>query len=55
MATKKKKRMRLPNGIGSVHMINDGKRRRKPWRARVPAHIEFNAETGKASQKYIRD
>lgn len=50
---KKKKRMRLPNGIGSVHQINDGKRRRKPWRARVPAHIEFNAETGKASQKYI--
>ena len=53
MATKKKKRMRLPNGIGSVHQINDGKRRRNPWRARVPAHIEFNAETGKASQKYI--
>ena len=53
MATKKKKRMRLPNGIGSVHKINDGKRRRKPWRARVPSHIEFNAETGKASQKYI--
>lgn len=53
MATKKKKRMRLPNGIGSVHLINDGKRRRKPWRARVPSHVEFNAETGKASQKYI--
>lgn len=53
MATKKKKRMRLPNGIGSVHMINDGKRRRNPWRARVPSHIEFNGETGKASQKYI--
>ena len=53
MATKKKKRMRLPNGIGSVHQINDGKRRRNPWRARVPSHIEFNAETGKASQKYI--
>lgn len=51
--TKKKKRMRLPNGIGSVHKINDGKRRRKPWRARVPSHVEFNAETGKASQKYI--
>lgn len=53
MATPRKKRMRLPNGIGSVHKINDGKRRRKPWRARVPSHIEFNAETGKASQKYI--
>lgn len=50
---KKKKRMRLPNGIGSVHLISDGKRRRNPWRARVPSHIEFNAETGKASQKYI--
>lgn len=50
---KKKKRMRLPNGIGSVHQINDGKRRRNPWRARVPSHVEFNAETGKASQKYI--
>ena len=53
MATKKKKRMRLPNGIGSVHLINDGKQRRNPWRARVPSHVEFNAETGKASQKYI--
>ena len=53
MATKRKKRMRLPNGIGSVHQINDGKRRRNPWRARVPSHVEFNAETGKASQKYI--
>lgn len=51
--TKKKKRMRLPNGIGSVHQINDGKRRRNPWRTRVPSHVEFNAETGKASQKYI--
>jgi integrase len=50
---KRKKRMRLPNGIGSVHQINDGKRRRKPWRARVPSHVEFNAETGRASQKYI--
>lgn len=50
---KKKKRMRLPNGIGSVHLISDGKRRRNPWRARVPSHVEFNAETGKASQKYI--
>lgn len=53
MATKRKKRMRLPNGIGSVHLINDGKQRRNPWRARVPSHVEFNAETGKASQKYI--
>lgn len=53
MATKRKKRMRLPNGIGSVHQINDGKRRRNPWRARVPSHVEFNEETGKASQKYI--
>ena len=53
MATKRKKRMRLPNGIGSVHLINDGKQRRKPWRARVPSHIEINTETGKASQKYI--
>lgn len=50
---RKKRRMRLPNGIGSVHQIGDSKRRRKPWRARVPSHIEFNAETGKATQKYI--
>lgn len=49
----KKKRMRLPPGLGSVHHINDGKNRRKPYRARVPAHVEFNAETGKATQKYI--
>ena len=50
---KRKKRMRLPNGLGSVHHINDGKNRRKPWRARVPAGVELNMETGKATQKYI--
>lgn len=50
---KKKRRMRLPNGIGSVHKIGDGKSRRKPWRARVPSHIEFDAATGTAKQKYI--
>ena len=50
---KRKKRMRLPNGLGSVHRIGDGKSRRKPWRARVPAEVDFNIETGKATQKYI--
>lgn len=50
---KRKKRMRLPNGVGSVHLIGGGKNRRRPWRARVPAHVEFDAETGKAIQKYI--
>lgn len=50
---KRKKRMRLPNGLGSVHQIGGGKNRRKPWRARVPSHVEFNPETGKATQKYI--
>lgn len=50
---KKKKRMRLPPGMGSVHHINDGKNRRKPYRARVPSHVELNMETGKATQKYI--
>lgn len=49
----KKKRMRLPPGLGSVHMIGDGKNRRNPWRARVPSHVELNEETGKAKQKYI--
>lgn len=50
---KKKKRMRLPPGMGSVHHINDGKNRRKPYRARVPSHVDLNVETGKATQKYI--
>lgn len=50
---KKKKRMRLPPGLGSVHMIGDGKNRRKPWRARVNAGVDFNEATGKATQKYI--
>lgn len=50
---KRKKRMRLPNGLGSVHKIGDGKSRRKPWRARVPAHVEFDEVNGKATQKYI--
>lgn len=50
---KKKKRMRLPPGMGSVHHINDGKNRRKPYRARVPSHVDLNMETGRATQKYI--
>ena len=50
---KKKRRMRLPNGIGSVHLIGDGKSRRKPWRARVPSHVEFDEINGTAKQKYI--
>lgn len=50
---KKKKRMRLPPGMGSVHHINDGRNRRKPYRARVPSHVELNVETGRATQKYI--
>lgn len=50
---KKKKRMRLPPGLGSVHMIGDGKNRRKPWRARVQAGVDFDAAGGKATQKYI--
>ena len=50
---KRKKRMRLPNGIGSVHMIGDGKSRRNPWRARVPSHVEVDFAKGTAVQKYI--
>lgn len=50
---KKKRHMRLPNGVGSVHKIGDGKNRRRPWRARVPSHLEFDPEKGKAVQKYI--
>ena len=51
--TKKKRRMRLPNGIGSVHKIGDGKNRRNPWRARVPDRLEFDEASGKCIQKYI--
>ncbi len=50
---KRKKRMRLPNGLGSVHKIGDGKSRRNPWRARVPSHVELDEITGTAKQKYI--
>lgn len=50
---KKKRRMRLPNGIGSVHQIGDGKNRRKPWRARVPAGVVINEASGSVTQKYI--
>ena len=45
--------MRLPPGMGSVHHINDGRNRRKPYRARVPSHVELNVQTGRATQKYI--
>ena len=50
---KRKKRMRLPNGLGSVHLIGDGKSRRKPWRARVPSHVEIDEVKGTAKVKYI--
>jgi len=50
---KRKKRMRLPNGLGSVHRIGGDKNRRKPWRARVPSHVEFDPIKGTATQKYI--
>lgn len=50
---KRKKQMRLPNGFGSVHLIGDSKSRRKPWRARVPSHIELDEVKGTAIQKYI--
>ncbi len=50
---KKKRRMRLPNGLGSVHKIGDGKNRRRPWRARVPAGVDFDPIKGTAKQKYI--
>ena len=50
---KRKKRMRLPNGVGSVHLIGDGKSRRNPWRARVPSHVEIDEVNGTAKQKYI--
>lgn len=50
---KRKRRMRLPNGVGSVHLIGDSKSRRNPWRARVPSHVEIDAKNGTAKQKYI--
>ena len=50
---KRKKRMRLPNGLGSVHKIGDGKTRRNPWRARVPSHVVIDEVNGTARQKYI--
>ena len=50
---KRKRRMRLPNGVGSVHLIGDSKSRRNPWRARVPSHVEIDPVNGTAKQKYI--
>lgn len=50
---KKKRRMRLPAGMGSVHLIGDSKQRRNPWRARVPSHVELDPVKGTAKQKYI--
>ena len=50
---KKKRKMRLPNGLGSVHKIGDDKQRRKPWRARVKSHVDIDHVNGTATQKYI--
>ena len=50
---KKKRRLRLPPGLGSVHLIGGDRNRRKPWRARVLSHVEFDEVNGRATQKYI--
>lgn len=50
---RKKRRMRLPAGLGSVHQINDGRNRRKPWRARVQASVDYDPVTGRVKKKYI--
>jgi len=42
--------VRLANGSGSCHKMSD--RRRKPWRARVTAEIEFDEGTKQYHQKY---
>ena len=35
--------MKLPNGYGSVHKLND-KKRRKPWRARITTGYVYDEE-----------
>ena len=50
---KKKRKMRLPAGAGSVHKIGGDRQRRKPWRARVQSHVEFDEVGGTARRKYI--
>lgn len=50
---KKKRRLRLPPGMGSVHKIGGDRNRRKPWRARVIGPVDFDEKAGKATQKYI--
>lgn len=50
---KKKRRMRLPAGLGSVHKIGGDRERRKPWRARVQSHVVLDPINGKATKKYI--
>lgn len=50
---KKKRRMRLPAGAGSVHKIGGDRQRRKPWRARVQSHVELDAATGRVTRKYV--
>lgn len=52
-AKKKKRKMRLPAGAGSVHKIGGDRQRRKPWRARVQSHVDFDAASGTATRKYI--
>ena len=50
---KRNRQGRLPHGFGSVHKIGGNKNRRNPWRARVFSHIEFDAEKGTATRKFI--
>jgi len=51
---RKSRRVRLPYGAGSVHLIGDGKNRSKPWRARVAGNATVDYETGKVKQHYIQ-
>lgn len=50
--TRKQQVMRLPNGHGSVHKI-DGKKRRNPWRARVPSGMVVDYDAGTVKQQYL--
>ena len=43
--------MKLPNGYGSVHKLND-KKRRKPWRARITIGYVYDEEKDRQIRQY---
>ncbi len=53
ITNKRRPRLRLPNGLGSAHLIGDEKARRRPWRARVSCGAVYNKDLDQWQRRYL--